>query len=260
MRVALCLSGQPRKALETYKYIKSNIIDPNDCDVFMFMNFDNENRYIEKSHKDKACCEHPPETDKKLVELYKPKRFLIEGQKEFNTPNLKVPENRIKRSQSMNSEEGWSREQHRNYTVRQMVSMFYGIFKCNELKETYSLENGFTYDYVIRMRYDLAPLKTLKLKKFDSNYIYYLEMGHKDHLISDWLNFGSNVIMNIYSSIYLHMEYLNSFSHFKKEDRLDNTLEPSDECGGLYEHMIRDIMTLFKIQKKGIYFSHRMFY
>lgn len=259
MKIALCLSGQPRDALQSYPYIKKNIIEVNNCDVFMFLNYDKENNYIEKSHKDKGNCRAIKNIDQDLINLYKPIKYLVEKQKNFNNPDLKIPEGRYERSQMMNKKENWSREQHRDYTIRQMISMYYGIFKCNELKETYSLENGFKYDYVIRLRYDVAPLTKLKINKFDNKFIHYLDMNHKDDLISDWLNFGSNKIMNIYSSLYLHLEYINSFEHFKKEDRKLNTLEPSDECGGLYEHMVRDIMSLFKIEKKGFKFDVKMF-
>jgi len=48
MRVALCLSGQPRNALYTFSYIYNNIIKPNNADVFMHLNFENDNRYIIK--------------------------------------------------------------------------------------------------------------------------------------------------------------------------------------------------------------------
>ena len=57
--------------------------------------------------------------------------------------------------------------------------------------------------------------------------------------------------MNIYSSIYLNIEYLNSFRFYKKEDREENLLEPSDICGGYAEHMLRDLMHLYKIPKQS---------
>ena len=76
-------------------------------------------------------------------------------------------------------------------------------------------------------------------------------MGHKDELISEWIYFGSNLIMNIYSSIWLNFEYLNTFKFYKKNERQENTLEPSEICGGMSEHMIRDLMYLYKIPKKG---------
>jgi hypothetical protein len=39
-KVALCISGQPRSALETFSLIYENIIVPNNADVFIHMNFD----------------------------------------------------------------------------------------------------------------------------------------------------------------------------------------------------------------------------
>jgi hypothetical protein len=66
----------------------------------------------------------------------------------------------------------------------------------------------------------------------------------QDNLISDWFNFGSNTIMNIYSSIFLHIEYLNAFTFLKKNDRQENTVESSDEAGGFYEYRIMDLMYL----------------
>lgn len=48
------------------------------------------------------------------------------------------------------------------------------------------------------------------------------------------------------------MDYLNTFTYFKKDERLENTLEPSDVCGGMAECMLRDLMYLHKIPKRGI--------
>ena len=56
MRVAVCLSGQPRNALITYEYIFQNIIQPNNADVFIHMNYDENNLYMEKTHIDKGNC------------------------------------------------------------------------------------------------------------------------------------------------------------------------------------------------------------
>lgn len=41
MKVAICISWQPRCALETYPLIYENIIIPNNADVFIHMNYDN---------------------------------------------------------------------------------------------------------------------------------------------------------------------------------------------------------------------------
>ena len=48
-KIALCISGQPRNAIETFPLIYENIIIPNNADVFIHMNFDSNNTYIENS-------------------------------------------------------------------------------------------------------------------------------------------------------------------------------------------------------------------
>ena len=130
--------------------------------------------------------------------------------------------------------------------------MYYSIYKANELKELYANENGFVYDYVIRIRFDILPQEPILCRDLDPAYIHYLEIGQPDELISDWLNIGSNAIMNVYSSLYLNMEYLNTFQYYRKDDRLPNLLEPSEVCGGGSEHMLRDLMHLYKIPKMAM--------
>ena len=252
MRVALCISGQPRMGHQTFPLIKANIIDPNNADVFIHMNFDPNTSYIEKSHLDKGQCHLHPTVASEMIDLYKPKKVLVEAPKQWRKPNFPVNECRIQRSRSMNPRPEWTDEDHRTHTVKQITSSYYSIFKCNELKEVYANENGIHYDYVIRIRFDIMPKQPLVCSKYDPNFIYYQELGQPDNLISDWINFGSNRIMNVYSTLFFTMDYYNSFEHLKKEDRQPNTLEPSDKSGGLYEYMVRDIMHLHKIEKRGI--------
>ena len=252
MKVALCLSGQPRCAEETFPFIYENIIKPNNADVFIHMNFSKKQQYIEKSHLDNKQCVLKPNIDEILIDLYKPVKYLIEEPREFSKPNFLLPEKRIIRSQQMNKHKEWTEEQHRYHTVKQMSSCYYSIFKCNELKELYACENGIMYDYVIRLRFDAFPKKQLICKNYDPNFIYYQEIGQPDNLISDWFNFGSNTIMNVYSSLFFTMDYMNSFTFLKKEARQLNTCEPSDKSPGCYEHYIRDLMYHLNIPKCGI--------
>jgi hypothetical protein len=219
MRVALCISGQPRNALQTYSNIYKNIIEPNTADVFIHMHYDNNNLFMEKSHADNGNCVLEKGLDQQLIDLYKPKRFLIEPPRNFQKPNIGIPENRLNRSKQMNHHKKWCHDEHTKYIIKQLTSMYYSIYKVNELKEIYANEEGFVYDYVIRIRFDLMPLEPIICKQLDPKYIHYLEIGQPDQLISDWLNIGSNLTMNIYASLYLNMEYLNTFQYYKKEDR-----------------------------------------
>lgn len=250
MRVAVCLSGQPRSVKETFPYIYNNIIKPNNADVFIHTYFDKDNLYIEKTHLDRGSCTTDETIVDTVLQLYKPKAYLVEKPKNFSKINLKMTEFRLKSSRELNKHRNWTDEEHIKHIIKQIMSQYYSIYKSNELKENYANEHGFVYDYVIRLRFDLVPRQILICEHYNPNFIYYQAMGHPDNIISDWINFGSNLIMNIYSSIYLHFEYLNTLDFFTKEMRLENTLEKSDVCGAYSEYMIRDIMTLHHIPSK----------
>jgi hypothetical protein len=260
MRVAVCLSGQPRKALDTYSNIYEYIIKPNNADVFIHMHYDASNSYIEKTHMDNGSCFCEPNVDKTIIDLYKPKRFLVEAPRNFQKPAFNVPEKRVDAVVRMNAHKNMSRDVAKPHFVKQMTSMFYSIYKSNELKELYANENNIQYDYVIRIRFDLLPEQPIYCSQLDPRFIHYIEMGHPDNLISDWFNIGSNAIMNIYASMYLHMDYLNTFLYFNKDARMPNTCEPSDICGGVCEHLLRDIMYLHRIPKRGLNYPAKLLY
>jgi hypothetical protein len=251
-RVAVCISGQPRAARETFNLIMNNIIRPNNADVFIHMNYDQERLYMEKSHADNGRCQLEPGIDKWVIENYKPCRYLVEKPRDYKNEVIGISEKRLENHKRMNAHKGWTDEQHRNYIVRQMYNMYYSIYKVNELKEMHMLETGIHYDYVFRLRFDITPREVILARDYDPNFIYYLDIGQPDSLISDWLNFGSNAIMNVYASLFLNLEYLNNFRYMKKEDREKNLLEPSDTYSGIYEFLLRDLMYLNKIPKKGI--------
>jgi len=256
MRVALCISGQPRSALETFPFINENIIKPNNADVFLHMHFSPENLYVEKSYADNGNCCLQSDIDKKLIELYNPKSYLVEPPRNFNKQNIKIDNDRIQRSVRMNKSKNWSDEYIEKYALKQITSMYYSIYKCNELKELYANENGIIYDYVIRLRFDALPLDPISCVGLDPDCIHYLNINQTDEMISDWINIGSNAIMNVYSSQYLLMDYFNTFKFDKIENRISNV--PPDR-GGLCEHLTRDVMHLFKIPKKLLAISNNRF-
>jgi hypothetical protein len=260
MRVAVCLSGQPRSVRETFPYIYNNIIKPNNADVFIHTYFDPDNLYMEKIQLDRGNCSIDASIMDTVLELYKPKVYLVEKPKNFTKINFKMTEFRLKSSRELNKHKNWTDEEHTKHIIKQMMSQYYSIYKSNELKENYANENGFVYDFVIRLRFDLVPRQILKCEDYNPNFIYYQAMEHPDHIISDWINFGSNLIMNIYSSVYLQLEYFNSLDFFTKEMRLENTLEISNTCGANFEYMIRDIMTLHNIPSKAFDIACILYY
>jgi len=251
-RIAVCISGQPRVAKETFHLIMNNIIRPNNADVFIHMNYDIDYLYMEKSHADKGKCQLESGIDQWVIGNYQPKRWLVEKPRDYKNDVIGISEKRLENHKRMNAHKGWTDEQHKKYIVRQMYNMYYSIYKANELKEIYMLETGQRYDYVFRIRFDITPKEVILARDYDPNFIYYLDISQPNSLISDWLNFGSNAIMNVYASLFLNLEYLNNFRYMKKEDREENLLEPSDTYSGIYEFLLRDLMYLHKISKRGI--------
>ena len=69
-RVAVCISGQPRAAKETFHLIMNHIIRPNNADVFIHMNYDPARLYIEKSHADNGRCQLEADIDKWVIQNY----------------------------------------------------------------------------------------------------------------------------------------------------------------------------------------------
>ena len=110
------------------------------------------------------------------------------------------------------------------------------------------------------MRFDFVPFQPIICSHLSRDYIYYLELGQPDELISDWINIGSNLTMNVYSSLFLNIEYLNTFQYYKKNERHINTCEPSDVCSGLNEFLLRDLMNLYKIPKMAFSINNKLLY
>lgn len=245
-RVALCISGQPRNIRDTFPYIYNHIILPNNADVFFHTYFDPQNTVLEKTHIGRGDCSVDPNVVDELVQLYKPVRYAVEKPRNFERTSLYVPENRIRMSRELNPQTNWDRDQHKKHVLKNMMSMYYSMFKANELKELYSYETGIQYDYVIRARFDLVPLQPILCNTLDPTKLHFHDLGQPEGQMCDWFNIGSNSVMNIFTSVFHSMEYLNSYTYFSRDDRQPNLVE-GQEGGGFNEYLTRDIIHLHKI-------------
>jgi len=192
MKVALCLSGQAR-FLETcyYESMKPNIIDDLNPDVFIHtwdastmvgQHFINGNGWV---MGDKI----PPNLMETMITLYKPKKYIIEPQKYFEHNK-------------------WSNRLMPSIKSDHLYSMFYSIYESNRLKKQYEYENNFTYDWVIRIRFDMAiPSGPLNLDKLDNNHLW-VATGCFDNNNGylDSLGYSNSQIMNVYSDTFNHID------------------------------------------------------
>jgi len=201
-KVALCISGQPRSVEEGFPYIKKYFLEKYNPDVFLHSWYDKEKvgKKFDFSIEYNRNDFWREGIDRRLLDLYNPKKYVIEKPKEFDL----------------------SRLMHGNFEMLNpynVSSMFYTIFRSNSLKKEYELENNFLYDVVIRIRTDLE-IKTfnLDLNNINTEAIHAIRIGHtlnvspfKDsNIINDQLNFGGSKQMDIFSDVYNNLEkYLN---------------------------------------------------
>ena len=142
MKVAVCLSGQPRFFKEGFKYFEKAFVDV-DVDFFIHSWYDESEIGVDLSH---AAPEGQTPTgwkvtanaDIELIDLFCPKKYLIEKQKTF-TP-----------AQDFQSRsKTWQKPEV-------FMSMLYSRKKVGKLLVDYVKESGVKYDWVIFTRTDVA--------------------------------------------------------------------------------------------------------
>lgn len=177
MKLALCLSGQPRSHKLAYQYIRHNLLNSNDVDVFI--------------HTWKP--EDPEEFGRLFSELYRnyqPKDIELEHKlPEHVGENMHVP--------------------NLSHPAYGCLSMFYSIYKSNNLRKQYELSTGTKYDFVIRSRFDFALNVSINYRTLKRDRIYISkDVEDGDSLFNDQFAISSPEIMDLYSSTYLTANHL----------------------------------------------------
>lgn len=206
MKIALCLSGQPRGIPLCLSFIQNNIIKPNNISDVFFHAWHNE-KDVGKFYNSAQSNQNgfvglvKPNTEDTLVNTLKPKLFLVEPQRDFLHLRNLIQE------PSANQEF--------------LGSNFFSVWSANELKRQYEQEQGFLYDCVIRTRYDLfynAPIKVKDYQeKITGDNIVLMERFQNDQdsknnsnqPMVDIFAFGSSKVMDVFSSVYPNMVELN---------------------------------------------------
>lgn len=188
---ALLISGQLRNVEKGYEFISKNIMEGYDFDVFVHGWHDKNANPKEKFSK--WWNAYPDgSSDIKFLELYRPKKYIFEPQKEVDLKNYNADEF-----------EG-------PYRVWATLSMFYSIQKTNELKQQQEIEQGFKYDFVVRTRTDLLLLNKLDFHAEDIDKFIYLkdDCKHDETGMNDHFAFTNSINMDKYCSCFDNIENL----------------------------------------------------
>ena len=206
MKIALCLSGQPRGLPLSLKMLKANLVGIENMDVFMHCWFDpntiGQPYDSAQSHQQGRVGLVHPQTQEMLLGL-NPKDYIFEPQKEFPFARLfaSPPE----------------ADQER------MASIFYSIYTANMLKKRYELKHGFEYDMVIRARYDLwyaEPINVLNYMEQSKTHIVTAEkfqgirndpnFSQGSYTMTDIFAFSTSKNMDIFCDTYPHMSFIHT--------------------------------------------------
>ena len=250
MRIAVCLSGQPRFVDECFNGIKKNIFDVNSnhkIDVFVHTWYSKElcNKvlYVNEMSSFSGEATISENSLESINELYKPTKFIHEEPKKFSsTVNF---EGSLEKYLTGYKNSGLSKEDYRNIKLESTYSMWYSIMKSNLLKKEYELENNFTYDFVLKLRFDSIVTNPIIFDTFDKNILYYQELGQPDNMVSDWINFSSSENMDSYSSIFLTLEKLSNIA-------------TSQYGGWTSESLIRQVCNRDNIQTQSLWLNTQL--
>lgn len=173
MKIAVCISGQPRAYDKAYEYLSKNLLNDYEVDIF-FHTWEN-NVYETKD----------------VVDLYKPKSYNVTKSlpKEFASrfTNIADP----------------------SYPAISTVSSYYSLFQASKLRIDYETEHG-QYDFVVKTRFDYALNGKIPFDQLQKDRLYIPDcrMVPTRDFGNDQFAFGSSIVMTEYMNTYL---YLNTF-------------------------------------------------
>lgn len=195
MRIALCISGQPRSFKAGYEYYKKNLLDKHDVDVFIHT-WDTSGM----EWKDAAIL-----YDTRFIRIDRPLTDDLD-RKYTHTPDAT------------------------KWPPRFTVSALYSQFRSCLLKIDHEVETQ-QYDWVIRTRFDFALPVEIPFDRLSKDHLYMPPCRTKafgDWLGNDQFAIGSSDTMNRYMSTYLNIDrYYNSGVEMIGEEMLRTNLVES---------------------------------
>lgn len=159
MKVAICLSGQPRTWRECLPNWLDNMGLVDRPDFFFHLWDYNTLPSLLASYKKVIVDEKLQDEEKQdIIDSLVPKKFKFESRKVIQYWNCDIPDN---------MQFGpWCREQ------------FYSAYYASLLKREYELQNKFRYDVVIRLRSDLWFTEKLEIETPEPNSLYTTHCSH----------------------------------------------------------------------------------
>lgn len=193
-RIAVCLSGQPRNHRQNVKFLRS-FLDGSGADVFFHL----------------WECDEP---DRVLAGLA-PLDHVFDSQVRFAASDEAADMSTAVHREAMLPRP--SRDQDSQ-------SMYYSMWRANELKRAYERDNDFRYDVVVRLRFDFFTLDRLcdvisrrDQQDADADHaLYFPDQAHSVGL-NDQFALGSSRAMDVYASAFQELRAFIARDYFNPE-------------------------------------------
>ena len=174
-RLALCLSGQPRSYFEAYQYVKKNLLDHFNVDVFIHSWKANNRLNQLKIYEE-------------LSAIYSPSFLQFDNELDSNiNSDMIVP--------------------NASHPANFCTSMFYSVYKADQFRITSETLSNKKYDFIVRSRFDLALNKVIDFTKLKKGVVYISKDQEGPSLFNDQFAITDSETMSIYSSTFLFLQY-----------------------------------------------------
>lgn len=187
MKVAICISGQPRNVHKGFTYIEPNLLVPNDCDVFIHMWWNEEQigkAYINAGgHVASSLVGADVLND--IMKMYNPVLLQHEPQKDFD-------------------EKDYAERAYPSISPFATLSQKYSSMKVHELRR----KSGREYDAVVRLRFDFSLETLICVENYDLNVINVPNRCPHPGGVDDTFAIGSPENMDVYGNLYNHIDDL----------------------------------------------------
>jgi hypothetical protein len=215
MKIALCLSGQPRFVEEVAPYIRANICDDYDVDVFCHLWFDEQLQTEPYKYGGSGNWENqriPLNAVDNVIKIYNPKLYKVEPSKTFKDSTIKTDYSYYPNGELVPWSKHWRESDEPNYIPRMInnwISYHYSLNQVNILRREYEYANNFKYDWIVKCRTDSIVHHKIRYEDYKPEVVNYSGwLNQPDGMINDYLNFGGSKAMDPFMSTFCFMDIL----------------------------------------------------
>jgi len=225
MKIAICLSGHLRTFDRTHQSLTEQLLDKYDCDVFVSTWKNLGNAFAYHCAYTKGADKEDPIIDESIVkDIYNPLAIhMDDAEVEPVSNKLKIDYN--------------GRKTQNGAHMAQIMCMLYKIWDCNNLKKEQEEKQGFKYDVVVRLRFDVFLTRVmLELVGDDTHFI----QGHMG--VADFMFVGPSQGVDDVCGIYTVMspqipfDQFTNVEHMWQSHLVNNEIPTAISGGDVFEY------------------------